>query len=135
MKKLITILMIAGLMSPLTVPAFAGRRGRSQTVRNEHSDDSKEVNGKVTAVNVLTREITVAGKTFDLSGSIAITINGTRSSSGLIKVGDQATVRYQVHTTTTIRSSGLSTSGSRSSKRTNTGKEGSIVADGVTITR
>lgn len=53
MKTLIAMLIIGGLMSTLTQPAFAVRRGRSQTVRSEDSDKQKEVTGKVTAAKTL----------------------------------------------------------------------------------
>ncbi|MCG3147753.1 MAG: hypothetical protein PCFJNLEI_01194 [Verrucomicrobiae bacterium] len=136
MRTIVRTVLILMLAGSLATPGFAARRGQNVTVRTEHSDDPKEVAGQVTAVDLGKNQIVVNSQKFDAPRSTKITVNGTPGLFMHIKVGDQVRVSYTVHTSTTIRSTGRSKSGSRSSKSTNTGgKDQSIEADSLTVTR
>lgn len=141
MKPLIATVAILALTMSLAVPAFAARRGwgRSASVRTQHSDQRQEASGAVAAVNIMKREIIVGNRTFNVPGYAPVTINGTRGQLMQAKLGDHASVSYTIHTTQVIRSGrggrGRTSGSSARSYDTNTGKSGSIVAEGVTITR
>lgn len=131
----LTLLLLTALTMSFATPVVAAKK-KNVTVRTEHSEDPKEISGQITAVKIGKTEVVVNSQAFSIPRSTKITVNGAPSMLMYVKVGDQARVGYTTHTITTIRSSGKSKSGSRSSKTMNTGgKDQSIEADSLTVTQ